>query len=413
MGEKLILGKNTSYDVNDKWGINSHMCVFGGSGCGKSHSIVKPNILSFSDAGSSMVISDPKGALEKEFKDYLISKGYSVYSIDLINPEKSTCAFNPIDYICSEIDFIKLAHRIVYSDPLTRASTHQDPYWNRQAEILLSMLLAIVLMIEKEGEETFDKVIYYASNLTADGTGLTNVIMDKITEESKDSLAAKQWLKIKGIMPAEKTFSCVVSSVQEHLGRYESEEMTAFFNKKRKIHFETFATERSVLFLKISDSDSTYYDFANIIYSQAIDSISVCADQYSDGKCPVPVRFILDDFATNAWIEGMPRIISTARARNISFMLICQSAQQLKMGYHEDAQTIISNCDNLVFMGTNDVETAREFSTRLDIPVYDILTQKRGRIYVFRAGEKPIEDNRYDYRKHKSYKYLQELKKVR
>lgn len=413
MGEKLILGESIGYDVNDNQGINNHICVFGGSGSGKSHSIVKPNILGFSDAGSSMIISDPKGALEKEFKDYLKSKGYSVYSIDLINPEKSTCAFNPIDYICSEIDFIKLAHRIVYSDPLTRASTHQDPYWNRQAEILLSMLLAMVLMIEEDGKETFDKVIHYASHLTTDGTGLTNVIMDKIAEDRKDSLAAKQWIKIKGIMPAEKTFSCVVSSVQEHLGRYESEEMTTFFNKKRKLYFENFTNQKSVLFLKISDTDDTYYDLANIIYSQAIDSISAFADQCPDGKCPIPVRFILDDFATNAWIEGMPSIISTARARNISFMLVCQSVQQLRMDYHEDAQTIISNCDNLVFMGTNDVETAKEFSVRLDIPICDILSQKRGRIYIFRAGEKPIEDNRYDYRKHQSYKYLQESKNGR
>ena len=68
MGEKLILGESIGYDVNDNQGINNHICVFGGSGSGKSHSIVKPNILGFSDAGSSMIISDPKGALEKEFQ---------------------------------------------------------------------------------------------------------------------------------------------------------------------------------------------------------------------------------------------------------------------------------------------------------------------------------------------------------
>ena len=413
MTERLILGENTSYEIDNQLGINSHVCVFGGSGSGKSYSIVKTNIFNFSDAGSSMIISDPKGALEKEFRDYLKCKGYTVYSIDLINPEKSTCAFNPIDYICSEIDLIKMAHRIIYSDSLTKTSTNQDPYWNRQAEILLSMLLAMVLMVEEEGKATLDKIMYYASNITMDGKGLTNIIMDKIANGKKECLAAKQWVKMKGIMPAEKTFSCVISSVQEHLGRYESKEMKAFFNKKRKIYFETMTTKKSVLFLKISDTDDTYYDFANIIYSQAISSISGYADQCLDGKCPVPVRFILDDFATNAWVEGMPRIISTARARNISFMLICQSVQQLRTGYGDDAQTIISNCDNLVFMGTNDVETAREFSTRLDIPICDILSLKRGRIYVFRAGEKPVDDNRYDYRKHQAYRFLQKLQKER
>lgn len=413
MSEKLILGENTVYDIENYIGVNSHVCVFGGSGSGKSHSVVKPNLFSFSDAGSSLIISDPKGALEKEFRGYLQNKGYHTYVIDLINPEKSTSSFNPIDYISSEIDFIKLAHRIVYSDPLTRNSTHQDPYWNRQAEILLSMLLELVLMVEDEGKETFDKVMYYASNITTDGTGITNLIMDRIESERKDCLASKQWIKIKGLMSAEKTFSCVVSSLQEHLGRYESEEMAAFFNKKEKIYFETFAREKSALFLKISDTDDTYYDLANIIYGQAIDSVSKVADSTENGRCQIPVRFILDDFATNAWVEGMPRIISTARARNISFMLMCQSVQQLRMGYGDDAQTIITNCDNLVFMGTNDIDTAREFSIRLDLPVSDLLYKKRGRIYVFRAGERPIEDNRYDYRRHTSYKYLEGIKNMR
>ena len=408
MGELLYLGEKTKYPIENNMGINSHTCVFGNSGSGKSHSIVKPNIFSFSEAGSSMIISDPKGALEKEFKDYLENKGYKIYSTNLVNPEQSSCGFNPLDYVCSEIDFIKLAHRIIYSDQLSRTSRNQDPYWNHMAEILLSLLLEMVVMVENEA--TFDKVIYYASRITADGTGKTNIIMNQISKKRSDCLAAKQWLKIKTLLNTEKTFSCVVSSVQEHLGRYESMEMTEFFHKKQILDFESFGERPSVLFLKISDTDDTYYDFANIIYAQAIDSLSTYADGRASGNTRIPVRFILDDFSTNVFIESMPKVISVARARNISFMLICQSVQQLKAAYADDAHTIISNTDNIVFLSTNDVETAKEFSTRLDLPVFDILYKKRERIYIFRSGEHPIEDNRYDYRKHPSYKELQMMK---
>lgn len=406
MKGKLILGENNSFDMDNELGINSHVCVFGGSGTGKSHSIVKPNILNFAEEGSSMIISDPKGALEKEFVGYLREKNYKIYSIDLIHPERSTCTYNILDNISREMDFVKLAHRIVYSDPMTRKSTHQDPFWLHQSEIVLSCMLELVFMVEPEGEETLDKVIHYVSNLTIDESCITYRLLEKILSEKRDSLAAKQWIKIKNMMAAEKTFSCVIASVQEHLGRYEGEEMTEFFNKKKRIEFEKFPTEKSVLFLKISDSDSTYYNYANIIYGQALDTMCSCADEFPDGKCPIPIRIIMDDFGTNSFVEEMPQIISTARARNISFMLICQSVQQLRLGYGDDAQTIISNCDNLIFMGSNDVETAKEFSTRLDIPVVDILSQKRGKLYIFRAGEKPIEDCRYDYRKHKAYLQL-------
>ncbi len=411
VSEKIILGKNTCFEADSKEGINSHVCVFGGSGTGKTHSVVRPNMLEGIRAGASMIIADPKGALEKEFSNLFKMEGYRRYSIDLINPQKSASSFNPLDYLCSENDIIKLAHRIIYADPMTKACTKQDPYWLRQAEILLSMLIEMVIIIEDEAEETFDRVIYYASHLTADGKGETNDLMDKIAYKKPDCLATKQWKKIKNLMPAEKTFSCVVSSVQEHLGVYESEEMTAFFHKSKRIYFEDFAKKKSVLFLKVSDTDSTYYNWANIIYGQAIDTLSGYADSCADGRCPIAVRFFLDDFGTNSFVEGMPRIISTARARNISFMLVCQSVQQLRMGYKEDAQTIISNCDNIAFLGTNDVDTAKEFSVRLDLPVKEILSQKRGGIYIFRAGEMPIEDERYDYREHQMYKFLHKSKK--
>jgi len=412
VSEKIILGKNTSFEADSKDGINAHICAYGGSGTGKTYSVVKPNMLEGICAGVSMIIVDPKGALEKEFGNLFKREGYKYYSIDLVNPAKSISTFNALDYVCSENDIMKLAHRIIYADPMTQKCTKQDPYWPRQAERLLSMLIEMVIIIEDEDKETFDRITYYASHLTADGTGKTNYLMDRIEQKKPNCLASKQWRMLKSLMPAEKTFSCVVSSVQEHLGVYESEEMTAFFHKSKRIFFEDFAKKKSVLFLRVSDTDSTYYNFANIIYAQAVDTLSMYADSRADGRCPIAVRFYLDDFGTNSFIEGMPRIISTARARNISFMLVCQSVQQLRMGYQEDAQTIMSNCDNIIFLGTNDVDTAKEFSIRLDLPVKDILSQKRGTVYIFRTGEEPIQDERYDYREHQMYEKLYKSKRV-
>ena len=405
MSEKLILGKDTIFDTNDP-NNNNHTCVFGGSGSGKSYSIVKPNILSFSDYASSIVVSDPKGRLEQEHAYELQKKGYKVYSIDLINPERSSCTFNLFSYITKEIDFVKIAHRIVYADPMTKTSTN-DVFWLHQAEIMLSAILGLVIMIEKTGEDTLDKVMYYLSNLNADGTGLTNGLMENVSRVRGDTLVAKQWAKIKGLMGSEKTFYSVLASAQEPLGRYESEEMQCFFKKKKNIDFDSFAKQKSVLFLKVSDTNDTYYNFANLIYAQAIESIFEYADKTKSGMCPIPVRFILDDFSTNVLIESMPRIISTARARNVSFMLICQSIRQLEAGYGKDAQTIISNCDNIVFMSSNDLATCEEFGKRLDLPVCDLLYKDRDKIYIFRSGQKPVEDKRYDYKLYKEHKQLE------
>lgn len=403
--DNLILGEGAIFTTNTELTqLNNNVCVIGGSGSGKTHSVIKSCLLEAEN--SSLIISDPKGALEKEFKDYFRRRGYKVYSVDLINPGESTHSVN-LMAIASEEDFIKLSHRIVYCDPMTRNSMHQDPFWNQMCELLFSALLAKTYMVEKEGEETLDKVMQDLPLITRDGDDVVNNTFEQIEAKRPDCFAVAQWRKVRAVAAAEKTWSCVIASLSAILARYSSVEMKAFFQNKNQVNFERFAVEKSVLFLKISDTDATYYNLANIIYAQAIETLCKFADSGENGRCLVPVRLILDDFASNVCIENWPRIMSTIRSRDISAMIILQSLQQLRMAYGEDSATILGNCDSLVFLGgTNCVETAQSLAIRLNKPVEDILYQPRGIVNIFRVGMKPIETTRYDYRKHKNYKEL-------
>ena len=108
-----------------------------------------------------------------------------------------------------------------------------------------------------------------------------------------------------------------------------------------------------------------------------------------DSRLPVPVRFILDDFGTNCRIHGFENMISNIRSRDISATLILQSEAQLKQGYGESSHTIIDNCDTIVYMGGNDVETARMISERCNQPLQKILNMPIGTNWIFRRGEQP------------------------
>ena len=103
----------------------------------------------------------------------------------------------------------------------------------------------------------------------------------------------------------------------------------------------------------------------------------------------IPVRLILDDFATNCRIEEFPRMISSIRSRGISVMLMIQSEAQLRQGYDEDAQTIISNCDTYIYLGGNDIKTAKAVSERCDKPLNEVLYMPVGHCWVFRRGAQP------------------------
>ena len=116
--------------------------------------------------------------------------------------------------------------------------------------------------------------------------------------------------------------------------------------------------------------------------------------RYADEKCednrlPVPVRFFLDDFATNCKIEDFPRMIASIRSREISAVLMRQAESQLTQLYGHDGRTIIGNCDTYVYLGGNDLDTARAVSERSDRPLNGILSMPVGDMWIFRRGEEP------------------------
>jgi type IV secretion system protein VirD4 len=121
------------------------------------------------------------------------------------------------------------------------------------------------------------------------------------------------------------------------------------------------------------------------------------ADRECRDNClPVPVRFILDDFATNCKIEEFPRMIASIRSRGISTMLMIQAESQLQESYGYDGRTVIGNCDTYVYLGGNDVETAKAVAERCDVPVKKILYMPVGTNWIFRRGQAPVNARNFD-----------------
>ena len=83
------------------------------------------------------------------------------------------------------------------------------------------------------------------------------------------------------------------------------------------------------------------------------------------GRLPVPLYFILDEFANIGQIPDFDKKISTSRSRGISFSVILQNLDQLEAIYEKSYETIIGNCDTHVFLGSNSFKTAEYFSKQL------------------------------------------------
>ena len=176
--------------------------------------------------------------------------------------------------------------------------------------------------------------------------------------------------------------------------------------KENKFDFEKMidSKKRNVCFIITSPVNKQSHAFCNLFLSSMFKSMFEIAQKRPNGKLPRPVRLIADDFATMP-IVGFEEFISVCREIQFSCCLLLQSESQLQKVYSEDgATTIINCCDNYVFMGANDLHTAKHVSERADIPLSETLSLPTGKEIVFMRGHKPVFCNRYKITEDELYK---------
>lgn len=391
----VILAQDQYFSMNCKETlINNNVLVVGTAGCGKTRSIVSPNIL---QAIGSYVISDPKGLLHKQYGRYLMKKGYQVKVLDFIHPEMSA-HYNFFDYINSTQDIIKIAHMLMVCNTDT-GYIGKDPFWEEAAEILLSALIAYLWESRPKHEQTLRHIFKLTAacqvdeNNTGDKTALDR-LFDEVRKRSPESFALAQYEKFR--IGAGKTLRSVLISLNARLGRYDFKEMQIMTGKD-DLNISSIGQRKTAVFVIISDKDRSMDGYANLFISQTMDELC----RFADDRCPngelyIPVRFILDDFATNCIIADFPRMIASIRSRGISTMLMIQCESQLDEYYGHNGKTIIGNSDTYIYMGGNDLETAKAVAARCDLPLKKILYMPIGTNWIFRRGQLPINAKNFD-----------------
>lgn len=385
---EMLIAKDCKYPLNDyRTRLNNNVLIVGGSGCGKTRNVVTPNI---AQAVGSYIISDPKGDLYNKYREYLKLRGYKVLLVDFTHPERSVC-YNPLHYVNTSQEIMKLANLII-DDKIT-ASANVDMYWDR---ISMVYLQAIIAYMKEAGHHpmTFNEILRLVEYGIRDSdnddckTSRLSRMFDVLKSKNPGSWACRQFNNANAA--PYRTYDTMRSTLNAKFSKMASDELDTMMNGD-PFDFNSMALEKTAVFVVVSDTDRTMDTLANIFFSQAIHSLCEFADnKCKDNRLPIPVRFILDDFATNCKIDEFPRIISSIRSRAISVMLMVQSEAQLAQGYGDDASTIIANCDTYAYLGGSDLTTAANIGERTDTDIRDILSMPIGSCYVFRRGSKHV-----------------------
>lgn len=381
IGERIFAPEVTVSNDTRQTGLNNNDLIIGGSGSGKTGGYIYNLLL---NPYGSMIVSDTKGLLHRIFSRYLREKGYKVYVLDFVNPERSV-AYNPLRYIRrdkagepNEADIAKLANIIM---PKLDA---QEPFWEKAAARYISILIGFVLEDAPEEDQTMTSVCLIHRKMRSEKG---RKAFEEWAEEHPDSFAARKYYQMRQSASAEKMWSSIMEFVNEGLDIFDYREYEPIWDDVDSINIARMGHEKTVLFVNSSDNDTSMHTLSNLFNTQAMQVLIAEADKMPDGRLPIPCRLILDDFAAAARIDHFDNLISIIRSREISVSIIIQSLSQLNHMYSVDrANTILNNCAHVLYLAGKDKETMQYVADYLNQTVHTVLKLPRDKAVFIEEG---------------------------
>ena len=416
-----------------KYARNKNILVIGGSGSGKTRFFVKPNLMQMH---SSYVVTDPKGTVLVECGKMLKKGKYKIKVLNTINFAKSM-HYNPFAYIRSEKDILKLVNTIIVNTKGEGQQSGED-FWVKAEKLYYTALIAYIWYEAPEEEQNFAMLIDLidASEAREDDENFKNAVdllFEELEAETPNHFAVRQYKKYK--LAAGKTAKSILISCGARLAPFDIKELRDLMEYD-ELELDTIGEKKTALFVIISDTDATFNFVVSIMYSQLFNLLCDKADDVYNGRLPVHVRMLLDEFANIGQIPQFEKLIATIRSREISASIILQSKSQLKAIYKDNADTIEGNCDTTLFLGGKEKTTLKELAevlgketidlyntsdTRGTSQSYGLNYQKTGKelmsqdeIAVMDGGKcimqlrgvRPFFSDKFDITKHKRYREL-------
>lgn len=428
-GENVILTKRVSIGLDGyKHRRNLNILVVGGSGSGKTRFFCKPGIMS---VNCSYLIVDPKGEMLRSTGYLLKEEGYDVKVFDLIHPRQSD-GYNPFTYIRDDPDVLKLMDNLVKNTTPPKGASN-DPFWEK-AEIALDSALMLYLLYEAPVEEqNFEMLMFMlecARVMEEDEQYQSplDLLFQTLEERDPSHIAVREYKVYK--QAAGKTAKSILVTASVRLAAFIFPQYAAMMQTD-EMDFASMGERKRAIFCVIPVNDGSMNYLVSMLLTQCFQQLYLRADERYNGRLPVPVRVIQDEWANVAQPDSYPKVLATCRSYNIGINIIVQNIQSIKALYKDEWEGIIGNCDTLLFLGGGNEPTSLEFVSKL-LGKETVHTRTRGQTkgrsgsssmnfqqtgrdlmtpdeirmlptndaLLFIRGEKPVRDKKYDIKKH-------------
>ena len=428
-----ILTQKVSIGLNGKiHRRNLNTLIIGGSGAGKTRFYAKPNIM---QCNTSFVVLDPKGEIIRDVGNLLIKNGYEVKVLDLINMERSHC-YNPFVYITNDNDIQKLVTNL-FKSTTPKGSSSQDPFWDNAASMLLSALMYYLWYEAPKDEQNFDMVLELlaAGDIREDEPSYLSpldILFNRLEEKNPYHISLKYYREYRK-SPA-KTLQSIQITLAARLEKFNLESL-AKLTLTDELDLPSIGEKKTALFALIPDNDTSFNFLVSILYTQLFQQLFFLADHKYNGTLPIPVHFVMDEFANVSLPDDFEKILSVMRSRGVFVSIILQNLAQLKALFEKQWESIVGNCDELLYLGGNEQSTHKyisellgkatidldthgkssgrngNYSTNYQIGGRELLTPDEVRMLdnnysiLFIRGERPIKDKKYNILGHPNIRF--------
>ena len=428
-GKNVILTKHVSIGLDGyRHRRNLNILVVGGSGSGKTRFFCKPGIMS---VNCSYLIVDPKGEMLRSTGYLLKDEGYDIKVFDLIHPRQSD-GYNPFTYIRDDPDVLKLMDNLVKNTTPPKGASN-DPFWEK-AEIALDSALMLYLLYEAPVEEqNFEMLMFMlecARVMEEDEQYQSplDLLFQTLEERDPSHIAVREYKVYK--QAAGKTAKSILVTASVRLAAFIFPQYAAMMQTD-EMDFASLGERKRAIFCVIPVNDGSMNYLVSMLMTQCFQQLYLRADERYNGRLPIPVRVIQDEWANVAQPDSYPKVLATCRSYNIGINIIVQNIQSIKALYKDEWEGIIGNCDTLLFLGGGNEPTSLEFVSKL-LGKETVHTRTRGQTkgrsgsssvnyqqtgrdlmtpdeirmlptddaLLFIRGEKPVRDKKYDIKKH-------------
>lgn len=365
--------ENKTYDINMdaayhpvNGGLNMQITVVGPPGSNKTTGFVLNNIFHISNVykdnkkeKADLIITDPKSELYSLTASHLKKCGYDVKVLDFIHL-KFGGSLNPLKFINDDKSLMEIAQG--YIDSIEAANggkaTGEAAFWNNQEAQVLAALMGFVKQVLPKEDQNFYSL---SQILTSKDVNDSDRAKELFNRHNIKGAALQFWNNFLMLSESERTRAIILGGLAEKLKLFAIQGIVDV-TSSTTIDISKIGAKKEkpmALFILMPDGDRTFTPVINVIVSTLFKQLYKTAYK-TKNRLEYPVYFILEEMANIGKISGIQEMLGTMRGRRIYPMMIWQSLSQMKSRYGNEAfEDIMSMCDTHVYLGINDMFTAK------------------------------------------------------